>query len=912
MSLTKKLIFFLVMFIPTLAMAQTGNVTGTLKDETNHPIANATVTVQGTNIQATTDSNGSYELKNVPYGSVTLVVKDSKSTLLTEVLVVDQAQIVKGLTTTGAGVAEGGDLPTISLGDDEVRETSSQSVSSVLTAGRDPFNSAASFVFSVARFRIRGYDGDNAPTLMNGAVMTDLANGRGEFSAWSGLNDVVRSRDNSLGLNPTNFAFGGIGGVSSTDSRASHQRKQFQVSYASSNRIYDNRLVITYGSGVNSKGWSYSISASRRWADEGYVPGTFYDGTSFFGSIEKKINKEHSLSLTAFGAQTTSGRSGTAVKEVFDLTDTHYYNPNWGMQNGEKRTSVVGDNFQPVIIFSHEWKINDKSDVETSVSYQWGKNKVSGIDWYNAEDPRPDYYRNLPSFDPSYGDYPEFHAKDSVLLANYLSSNPDALQINWNKIYEANQLHDTAKYVISQRVTDANRFGFNSTYNTELNDHLMFSLGLTYQKQDLNYYKEVSDLLGGKYFVNLNQFADQTSLADSNVAQNDVNNPNQIIHEGDKYGYDYVAHLQKSSMWTQGVWKYNKVDFFLAGQLTIDAFYRTGNVRNGVFATDSYGDSPTKTFANPAFKGGFTYKYNGRSYFYVNSAYIQRAPLFENTFVSPRTRSLSVADVANEKITSIEGGYLFRSPKVKARASVYSTSFRDQTDTRSFYHADYKTFVNYTLIGINKRHNGIELAADVTLGKGFSATAVASIGEYVYTDRPTATITQDNKDTLLANNETVYWKNTRVAGGPQKAYTIGGTYRSKKFWMVNINFNYFDGMYTDVNPARRTLSSLQLVDSSNPQFVEILSQEKLDPQFTMDASFSYSWKANNKFKSLKKNTFIVFNVGVQNLLNNQDLITTAYEQLRFDVTTHDINKFPAKYAYAYGATYFASIALRFN
>lgn len=122
---------------------------------------------------------------------------------------------------------------------------------------------------------------------MNGAVVTDLANGRVEFNIWSGLNDVVRSRDNSLGLSPANFAFGGIGGGSSIDSRASKQRKQFSISYASSNRVYDNRLVVTYGSGVSAKGWSYSVSGSRRWADEGYIPGTFYDGTSFFGSVEK-------------------------------------------------------------------------------------------------------------------------------------------------------------------------------------------------------------------------------------------------------------------------------------------------------------------------------------------------------------------------------------------------------------------------------------------------------------------------------------------------------------------------------------------------------------------------------------------------------------------------------------------------
>src|SRR5205085_12650872 len=100
-------------------------------------------------------------------------------------------------------------------------------------------------------------------------------------------------------------------------------------------------------------------------------------------------------------------------------------------------------------------------------------------------------------------------------------------------------------------------------------------------------------------------------------------------------------------------------------------------------------------------------------------------------------------------------------------------------DIRSFYHDDLKTFVNHALAGIDKRHVGLELALDANLGSGFTAIAVASIGQFYYTSRPTATVTQDNKDTLLASGEEIYWKNLRVAGGPQSAYTFGLNYRSK-------------------------------------------------------------------------------------------------------------------------------------
>jgi hypothetical protein len=358
--------------------------------------------------------------------------------------------------------------------------------------------------------------------------------------------------------------------------------------------------------------------------------------------------------------------------------------------------------------------------------------------------------------------------------------------------------------------------------------------------------------------------------------------------------------------------KYDRFDFFLAAQLNLTNYYRTGNYKNGVFPENSFGDSKKFNFTSPGFKGGVTYKYNGRNYFYANGAYIERAPLFENTFVSPRTNARTILSPENEKISSVEGGYVYNSPRLKARATGYYTQFSNQADIRSFYYDDLKTFVNYALRGIATRHTGLELALDANIGKGFSASAVASIGNFFYTDRPTTTITQDNKDTLLADGDLVYSKNLHVANGPQKAYTVGLNYRSKQFWYVNVNLNYFDDIYTNFNPARRTLASLEYVDEGTPAWESILGQEKQKAQFTMDVSAGYSWKVNNKYKSLKRNTFVVFNVGITNILNNENLVNLSYEQLRFDNKTRDVSTYPTKYSYAFGATYFASITLRFN
>ncbi len=915
----KKLLFLLTILLPLTAISQTGTIRGVIKDDGGQPVRNAPLKIKETTFESKTDSTGAFEIKNIPYGNYIIIIGDENNFNASENIEINAPDVVQDIQARGgleSIIAGSNEIPSISFGDDEVKESSSNGVSSVLSSSRDVYNSAANFVFSVARFRIRGYDSDNFPTLMNGAIVTDISNGRSEFSAWSGLNDVVRTRENTLGLTPANYSFGGVGGVSSIDSRASQQRKQFQVSFAASNRTYDNRLVITYGSGVSVKGWSYSLSYSRRWADEGFSPGTFYDGNSFFGSLEKQINLKHSIALSVFGAKTISGRSSYNVQELFTLAGSNYYNSYWGYQNGEKRNAVVSDNFQPIGILTHDWQISEKSSLLTAISYKTGKNRLSGLDWYEAKDPRPDYYRYLPSWDPNTDDLTGEHSptyiNDSTELANYLSQNESARQINWNNLYEANQFNDTANYVISDRVIDAQRYGFNTIYNNDLTDNISLSGGLSYQLQDINYYKEVKDLLGGTYFVNLNQFSDATTLSDPNVIQNDLNNPNQKIYKGDRYGYDYVAHIRTGSFWAQSVFKYNHFDFFMSFQLTRTSFYRTGNVKNGVFPENSYGDSKSYSYVDPSIKGGLTYKINGRNYIYGNGAYIQRPPLFENTFISPRTRNEAITNSVSETITSFEAGYMYRAPRLKARATGYFTQFTDLSDIKNFFHDDLRTFVNYTLTGIDKSYTGFELAVDASLGNGFSAVLVASIGQFIYTDRPTAMVTQDNKDTLLATGEEIYLKNIRVSGGPQSAYTLGLNYRSKNYWFINVNFNYFDNIYVDANPVRRTIPALEYVEAGSAKWEEILGQEKLDGQFTLDASCGWSWKFDNKIKSLKRNAFLVLNLGVSNILNNKNLVLGGFEQLRYDFINNDVTTFPTKYAYAFGTTFFASVTFRFN
>ena len=810
-------------------------------------------------------------------------------------------------------------IPVVSLDENDDQDGSAQNISGQLNIGRNTFNSAAAFNFNVVRFRTRGYDADLNSTYMNGAPMENLDNGFTPYGLWGGLNDVLRSRQNAYGLQSNKFGFGSIGGSTSIDSRASKQRKQTSIGYSLSNRNYVHRFNFTKSSGFTKNGWALSFSGSRRWADEGFADGTYYDGWSTYLGVDKKINDKHLLSLVFFATPTENGRQGASVQEMQDLAGTNYYNPYWGYQNGRKRNASIARTSQPITILTHEWKAAPKTTLTTAASYMFGDRSLTGLDWYNAPDPRPDYYRYL----PSYQEDPNIRQQ----VYNAMVNDVNRRQINWDALYNANYgNYETTQnvngiagnnysgkrslYILQEAVTHTNKLNFNTTLNTEVNNHISIVGGLSYENQSNRYYKRVNDLLGGDYFVDLNQFAERDFPSNPLAAQNNVDRPNAILKEGSYYGYNYKINIQKATGWLQTNVKLHGVDFFVGAENSYTNFYRQGFVRSGLFLDNSYGKSKEYEFYNYAVKGGFSSKIAKMNYIFMNARYETRAPYFDNAYLSPRTRNAVQDNLKSEHIGSYEAGYALITPTVKFRATYYYTILTNQMNVLTFYNDQLRTVVNYALSNIGKVHQGLELGSEVILYKGLTFNAAAGIGSFKYNTRQLATVTADNTSDVLEKDKVIYSYNYNIPT-PQQAYNIGINYRSPQYWYLNLNFNYFDDMWLDFNPVRRTEAAVNGVAPGSELWNDILDQQKLKPQYTLDFFGGYSWLMNKRYKSLGKRTFLVLNIGVSNLLNNTNIVSGGYEQLRFDYAEKNIDKFPAKKFYAYGTNFSASVALRF-
>ncbi len=933
-------IFLFGIFSIFTAFAQQTIVKGSVKHAISfEPIPDVTITIEET--QQTTQTNVLGEFifsDNVPLGEQVLKISKEGYTTKRYPIVVNDGQTVNITDMTlDIDASDGSDLFTISLSDDELDDDTSASdnISGLLSSSKDVFQRTAAFEFSPSFFRVRGLDSDNGSLLINGIEMNKLYNGRPQWSNWGGLNDVLRNQELTSGLTPSAYNFGGILGSTNINVRASQARPGGRVTYSSSNRSYANRLMVSYASGLVVGGWAYTISAGRRWGNEGYQDATLYDSNSFFASVEKKINEKHSLNFTGIYAPNRRGKSSPNTQEVFDLKGIKY-NEYWGWQDGEKRNSRIKEVEEPIVMLNHYWDINSKTTLNTNIAYQFGTLGNSRLD-YNGTSLTPDgnieggganpsraYYQLLPSYLlRNFPDNPEFAFGAQQEFVNNG-------QIIWNSLYQANISNANrglnSIYVLYEDRVDDTQTTINSILNTELNENIILNASINYKHLKSENFAEIIDLLGGTGYLNVDGF---------DALQFDLQNPNQIAGEGDTFRYNYNLTADVISGYAQAQFKYNKVDFFLAASLTNTQYQREGLYENEANTGNSFGKGEKISFTGLGAKGGFTYKITGKHVIDINAGYITRAPSLRNTYTNSRSNNdiininssgtiIPGEGITEEKITSVDASYIFRSPIVKAKLTGFYTTIKDANEI-SFFYADgvggffdengiaqSNEFISEVLQGIDKKHIGAELGIEAQVTPTIKLKGAASFGQYTYDNNPNLYVSADSQ-TVEFGEATL--KDYKLAGGPQKAYSVGFEYRDPEFWFFGATANFFDDTYVDVSPLVRSdnfyqdIDGLPFNDYDEDLARELLRQEKFDSYMVVNLIGGKSWKIGEYF--------IGFFGSIGNVFNTQ-YRTGGYEQGRNanyrelrDDKALNTPVFGPKYWYGRGTNYFLNVNFRF-
>lgn len=914
-----------ILIVTNFCIAQSSNNRATIKGKitnksTSLALANTPIKVLELNVTVYSDEVGNFQLSSIAYGSYTLEIEDIKLKILVDGTSIDlgELKIEVNPTENYFGATEMG-IVYDDIGHATVDDgLGNEYIPLVQTDKHNSIISGTNAHFLTFGYKPRGYEGNRHEVYINNLRTNNLISGISTQEQWSGLQEVLAASTLNVGLEHDEQYLGGIGSVTGINAFASNKRANTSIAYTITNRVYRHQLNLAHHTGMMSNGIAISFVFNTRRAESGYIPGTYHQSYGYAIAASKNTGQKSKIHLLSFGTTIKRGNASSVTEEMYKLSGNKYYNPNWGYQEGEKRNAKEYQAFAPTTILNWEYKKQNSLQINTGIAVQVGRYGQSSLDWYNATDPRADYYNKLPSYyrnDPQGANLEEAHK-----LEQYYKDNPDALQIDWEKMYEANRLNkqilngiigNRSVYALGQDKIRLKTYSLFSNFQKSVNSRYNLSGGLYYQIQQTEHYREMLDLLGGDYYVNHNRFAEQIFIGSAQHKQNDLNNPDALVYVGDKYNYHYSAFIQKGNIWMQSEYNLGKFDLHGALAIGMDNYYRIGNYKNGVYPTESYGKSKVYKFTTGKLRGAITYKISGRQHLRLSGLWMQEAPMFDNIFIAPKIRNTGLNSVQKETIMSGELAYLYEVRKLLFTIKAYTTEINETTQTLRFYHEEIQNFVSYAMQNIDTRHLGIELFARVKLYQHLSFVSAINLMQAFYSNRPNVSIYKDNDTSGVIIQESVYINNYFLGNRPQNVYNAGIIFSNNTNWNVNFFANISQNNYISINPTRRTERATTNVPSNTILHDYILSQQKLPAYFTLDFRIGKSMDIASVNKRNKNTLKLNITTGVNNLLKNRNIVTNFNEQLRYDFTAQNPDIFPPKYRYALGRNYYVNLKITF-
>lgn len=796
---------------------------------------------------------------------------------------------------------------------------------SIINSNSNIYASEVGYLFSPMRFRYRAFDQKYNDIYINGTPINDMESGQFRYSWVGGLNQQTRNMESALPFETNSFSMTGMGGSNNYNFRPASMPVGHRFTLSGANRSYTLRGMYTFNSGLNSKGWAFSANVTYRWANEGYVEGTFYNSLSYFLGVQKVFGDgSHSLSLVTWGNPTERASQGAGTDEMYWLANDRYYNPYWGYQNGKKRNSRVVHDYSPTALLTWDWKIDDETKLTTSLLGKYTMYESTKLNYNNSDNPHPNYWKNMPSSYYDVWDETNIGYRTPQALADwnraydFWTSSKANRQINWDRLYYANQgaaaQGQDAMYYIQAKHNDALTLTFASTLNKQLGKDKQWNLGIVAATNKGMHYQTMEDLLGATTYHNINTYALGTYDRNSDEIQYDLNHRDAVVGVGDKFGYDYNLLVNNAKIWSSYTENFGILHYTFAAKLGYTSMQRDGKMRNGLAANNSYGKSKTAEFIDGGFKFNSSLNLGGGNTLTFGIGYEHRAPQARTAFASPEINNDFVTDLKNERIFSTELGYQFENAWLHANLNAYYSHMNHVTDWQNYYFDDINSFSYVSLTGIKKEYYGLEAGLRFKVTSAFDINLLGTISDAKI--RNNSHVRYMNSTSAEYTDEIVYNKGMRDSGTPLTAASLGLSYHSGG-WYIDLNCNYYDRIYLSYSPSYRYASTLDaredakegsVYDNDDNIKASALEQAQGHGGFMLDGSIGRS--------IYLKRGMLSINLMVTNILNNRNLCTGGYEQSRSNYTSsgnlrgYNFAKNPMKF-YAYGTNGMLNITYRF-
>lgn len=787
---------------------------------------------------------------------------------------------------------------------------------SIVGSSHNVYASEVGYRFSAARFKYRALGGKYNEMYINGNPVNDVERGEFNFSFVGGLNNQTRNAEHVLPFESNNFAMTALGGSNNYNFRPSSMPAGHRVSLSGANRNYTVRGMYSYNSGVSKDGWIFSGALTYRWAnmETANVEGTFYNALSYYLGVEKILNDRHSVSLVTWGNPTERAAQSASTDEMYWIANDRQYNPNWGYQDGKKRSSRIVNSFSPSALLTWDFKIDDKTKLVTSFLAKYQMYSSTRLNYNNGTNPAPDYYSNMPS---AFYDVWEPNVKNTVgaraswqSAYDYLSASKENRQINWDRMYYANQNANLqgadAIYYLQAYHDDQLAFNLTSNLSKKLSERDELNLGVTLSANKGMHYQTMEDLLGATTFHNINSYVVGTYAETANEVQYDMNNPNKVIGVGDRFAYDYNILVNKATLWSSYSTRLkNGSHAFISGRIGGTSMQRDGKMRNGLAPNNSYGKGGTAYFLDGGAKAGANVDLGRGNNLVLSLSYEAKSPTARTAFIAPQVNNDFAKGLKVERVFGAEIGYMLSNSWLQASLNGYYNQMKDITEYSMAYSDIENSFSYISMTGIQKEYYGVELGLNVKVTDWLSVKALGTISEAKYNNN--ADVVYMLSEDGQYRNDVVLNKGMREGGTPLSAASLDLSYHNKG-WYVDLIGNYYDRIYLYYSPVVRYKSTVdsQTANGVNPD----LSQAEGKGGFMLDASIGRSM-------FLKKGRSISINLMLSNILNNTDICTGGMEQNRqstsatgSEIRLYNFQKNPKKF-YAQGINGMLNVTYKF-
>lgn len=769
--------------------------------------------------------------------------------------------------------------------------------------------------FGDAKINIRGFKSSNTATMVNGVPVNDMEWGGIYWSNWSGLGDIISSMQVQRGLGATIISSPSFGGTINMITKGLDAKKGGSVWYGLGNDASMN-YGIQFSTGMMKNGWALTFLGARKTGD-GYIQGTQYEAFNYFLNISKRLNEKNQLSLTVTGAPQThwqrSSANGLSIQGWQDVANymprgqQYRYNPTYGYDlYGQARNSSINHYNKPVAMLNHVWQIDHKSSLSSVIYASLGNGWGSSGQGARIGTSTSTYY--------SYW----YGASNGKLNFNSITDNGVTYQLRHENglfAYDNVQLMNRnstagALMVMSNSINNHRWFGGVSNYKNDINDHLSITAGL-----DIRYYygehtNEISDLYDGEYFIDYYRAA-------SNNSRTFATEQEKMAYQNQKLGVgDIVYRDWDSRIWQEGVYgqaEYNLLDnnlnFVLAGAVNVNTYTRYENF----YVNKSERTSPTKSFFAGSIKGGVNYNIDRHNNVFFNGGYITRAPYLQyGVFISPANSNAINPNPKNEKVSALEVGYEFHSPKFTVQLNGYFTKWMDRTLISTGTLAYDNDRYTATMNGVDSRYMGLEMNFVYKPTSWFELSGMIAYADntwqndpigYFYDSQGRALASLGDRNTPPTYTEPMspdhLWakidqKDRKVGGSAQTTGALGVQFKPFSGFRVGADWTMNARNFSDFslnNNSSVSLSPGQTLTISDPWQIPWGQQ--------LDLNASYNFPITGDVRA-------TFSANVYNVFNN-NYIMDAYTDYA-SVGTWE-NAF--RVYYSYGRTFSLRLKLYF-